>query len=59
MEYVWGNGGDILDENGTPVVNSENNVEATEIMKKLVDNYSPSGITTYTETESEQVFKEG
>ena len=59
VEYVWGNGGDILDENGTPVVNSENNVEATEIMKKLVDNYSPSGITTYTETESEQVFKEG
>lgn len=59
VEYVWGNGGDILDENGTPVVNSKNNVEATEIMKKLVDNYSPSGITTYTETESEQVFKEG
>lgn len=59
VEYVWGNGGDILDEDGNPVVNSENNIEATEIMKKLVDEYAPEGVTTYTETESEQVFKEG
>ena len=29
-EYVWGNGGDILDENGNPIVNSENNIEATQ-----------------------------
>ena len=59
LEYVWGNGGDVLDEDGNPIVNSENNVEATEIMKKLVDEYAPEGVTTYTETESEQVFKEG
>lgn len=59
VEYVWSNGGDILDKDGNPVVNSENNIEATEIMKKLVDEYAPEGITTYTETESEQVFKEG
>lgn len=59
VEYVWGNGGDILDESGTPVANSDNNIEATEIMKKLVDEYAPEGITTYVETESEQVFKEG
>lgn len=59
VEYVWGNGGDILDEEGKPIANSENNIEATEIMKKLVDEYAPEGITTYTETESEQVFKEG
>ncbi len=59
VEYVWGNGGDILDEDGNPVVNSENNIEATNIMKTLVDDYAPEGVTTYTETESEQVFKEG
>lgn len=59
VEYVWGNGGDILDEDGNPVVNSENNIEATNIMKTLVDNYAPAGVTTYTETESEQIFKEG
>jgi multiple sugar transport system substrate-binding protein len=28
-------------------------------MKTLVDNYAPNGVTTYAETESEQVFKEG
>lgn len=59
VEYVWGNGGDILDESGAPVVNSDANVNATELMKKLVDDYAPKGITTYAETESEQVFKEG
>ena len=58
-EYVWSNGGDILDEDGNPIVNSENNIEATNIMKTLVDNYAPEGVTTYAETESEQVFKEG
>lgn len=59
VEYVWSNGGDVLDKNGSPVVNSKNNVEATKIMKKLVDEYAPKGVTTYAETESEQVFKEG
>ncbi len=59
VEYVWNNGGDVLDSDGTPIINSENNVEATNIMKTFVDKYAPSGITTYTETESEQVFKEG
>ena len=58
-EYVWGNGGDILDESGQPIVNSANNIEATNIMKTLVDEYAPEGVTTYAETESEQVFKEG
>lgn len=59
VEYVWGNGGDVFDESGKPVINSDPNIEATEIMKKLVDNYAPEGITTYAETESEQLFKEG
>lgn len=59
VEYVWNNGGDVLDESGKPVINTENNVEATNIMKQLVTDYAPEGVTTYTETESEQVFKEG
>ena len=59
VEYVWSNGGDILDADGNPVVNSENNVEATEIMKKLVTDYAPEGVTTYAEPDREQVFKEG
>lgn len=59
VEYIWNNGGDVLDQDGKPVINSANNIEATTIMKTLVNQYAPSGVTTYTETESEQVFKEG
>jgi len=59
VEYIWNNGGDVLDESGSPVVNTSNNVEATEIMLDLVENYSPEGITTYNEPESEQVFLDG
>lgn len=59
VEYMWNNGADILDASGAPVVNTEEAVEATNIMKELVTKYAPEGVTTYTETESEQVFKEG
>ncbi|MDD3174219.1 MAG: ABC transporter substrate-binding protein [Herbinix sp.] len=59
VEYVWNHGGDILDSNGKPVINSAQNVAATTTMKTLVDKYAPEGVTTYSETESEQVFKEG
>lgn len=59
VEYLWNNGGDVLDKDGKAIINSKENIEATKIMKKLVDDYAPEGVTTYTETESEQVFKEG
>ncbi|MEH7116245.1 ABC transporter substrate-binding protein [Neobacillus vireti] len=59
VEYVWNNGGNVLNGKGAPVVNSENNVEATKTMLDLVKNYSPEGITTYKEPESEQVFLDG
>ena len=55
-EFIWSNGGNVLDENGNPVANSENNIQATNIMLDLIENYAPDGITTYAETESEQVF---
>ncbi|GIO36519.1 trehalose/maltose ABC transporter substrate-binding protein [Paenibacillus antibioticophila] len=59
VEYVANNGGEILDADGNPVVNSENNIEATQIMLDLVKNYAPEGVTTYNEPESEQVFLDG
>lgn len=59
VEYVWNHGGDIFDAQGTPVINSAQNIAATTTMKTLVDKYAPKGVTTYSETESEQVFKEG
>jgi multiple sugar transport system substrate-binding protein len=59
VEYVWNNGGDILNSSGAPVINSRNNIEATTIMLNLAKNYAPAGVTTYTEPESEQVFLDG
>lgn len=59
VEYIANNGGEVLDASGKPVVNSENNIEATQLMLDMVKNYAPEGVTTYTEPESEQVFLDG
>ena len=58
-EFIWNNGADLFDADGNPQANSPKIVEATKIMADLAQNYAPSGITTYAETESEQVFLEG
>ena len=59
LEYVWSNGGNVYDADGNLVVNTQNVIDATQYMVDLAKNYAPEGITTYTETESEQVFLEG
>ncbi len=59
LEYIWSNGGDVYDENGNLTVGSQNVIDGTEFMVNLAKNYAPEGITTYQETESEQVFLEG
>lgn len=58
-EFIWSFGGEVLDENGTAVCNSAENIEATKFMADLIGSYAPEGVTTYAESESEQVFKEG
>ncbi len=59
VEYIWNNGGEVLDASGQPVINTPENIEATSIMLDMVQNYAPAGVTTYTEPESEQVFLDG
>lgn len=59
VEYIWNNGGEVLDKDGNPVINTPENIEATNIMLDMVQNYAPAGVTTYTEPESEQVFLDG
>jgi len=59
VEYLWNFGGDVLSTDGTPTVNSEENIAATQKMVDWASNYAPEGVTTYTETESEQVFLAG
>lgn len=58
-EFIWSFGGQVLDGSGTPVCNSAENIEATQFMADLIGDLAPDGVTTYAESESEQVFKEG
>ncbi len=59
VEYLWNHGGEVLNEDGTPNINSEANIKGTQKMVDWVNDYAPEGVTTYTETESEQVFLAG
>lgn len=59
VEFLWNNGGDVLDKSGKPIVNSSANIKATQTMVDLAKNYAPTGVTTYAEPESEQVFLAG
>ena len=59
VEFLASFGGTVLDEEGNPVCNSEENIAATQMMADLIGTYAPEGTTTYAETESQQVFQEG
>lgn len=58
-EFIWSFGGKVLDENGKPVSNSKENIEATRFMAGLVGTLAPEDVTTYAESESEEIFKQG
>lgn len=58
-EFVWGFGGDILKADGTPVINSPENVAATKQMASMIGKYAPKGVPSYAETESQDVFLQG
>jgi multiple sugar transport system substrate-binding protein len=60
LEYMRGNGGDVLDASGNVVVNSPNNVAAINFMKSLITNkVTPEGVTTYKEADSLRPFLDG
>ncbi|GAA0614609.1 ABC transporter substrate-binding protein [Virgibacillus siamensis] len=60
VEYVASYGGQILNEKGEVVINSDDTIQG---IKKLVEianaDYVPGNITTFTEVESETAFIEG
>ena len=58
-EFVWGFGGDILKADGTPDINSQQNIAATKQMASLIGTYAPKGTPSYAETESQDVFLQG
>lgn len=53
LEFIASNGGAILDENGKPVLNSENNIEALTFMSDLINKHKISPPSTYTEMDEE------
>ena len=59
VEFLASFGASVLDEDGKPVCDSKEAVEATQLMADYIGKYAPEGTTTYTETESQQVFQEG
>lgn len=60
LEYMWANGGDVLDDKGQLVIDSKNNVEAIQFMAGLTKSgFVPEGVTTYIEEDGRTMFTEG
>ena len=55
LEYIVSNGGNILDKDGKPILNSESNIEALTFMRDLIHKYKISPPNTYTEMTEEPV----
>jgi multiple sugar transport system substrate-binding protein len=61
LEYVWGNGGDVLDADGRVVLDSPENIAALQFLSDVInkEHITPPGILTYHEDESAQAFQSG
>ena len=61
LEYFWGNGGNVLDEQGRVVLDSPENIAALQFVCDMIskDKITPPGIKTYKEDESLQAFRAG
>ncbi|WP_248928605.1 ABC transporter substrate-binding protein [Paenibacillus hamazuiensis] len=60
LEYIWGNGGDVLTPDNKVVLDSPNTVEAIKNFAALTQSdLVPKGITTYIEDDARTVFTEG
>lgn len=55
LEFIASNGGNILDKDGKPVLDSTNNIEALTFMSDLIHKYKVSPPNTYTEMTEEPV----
>ncbi len=55
LEFIASNGGNILNKDGQPVLNSTNNIQALTFMADLIHKYKISPPSTYTEMTEEPV----
>jgi len=60
MEMLWANGGDILEKNGIPIVNTCEGINALKFMRKLFDyGITPKVVLDYNEAQSGKHFANG
>ena len=61
LEWVWGNGGSVLNAKGEVVLDHPEAIEALKFMTGLIHQYkiSPKGILTYQEEEARHAFQQG
>lgn len=61
LEFVWSNGGKVINDKGKAVVNSPEARGALRFMKKTIHKYeiSPQGTVTYKEEGTRQIFQDG
>ncbi|MHB2015494.1 MAG: ABC transporter substrate-binding protein [Candidatus Xenobia bacterium] len=59
-EFVWENGGEILDGDGRPVVDSQQNIDSLTFMRSLIEQHIvPRDVLVWTEQESLNQFETG
>ncbi len=60
MEILWANGGEIIEENGIPIVNTPEGVRALKFFSTLLkDGIIPEEVLTYNEAKSMEHFGRG
>lgn len=59
LNYLFGCGGDIYDENGNVVINSPEAVEAINLYKEGVEKASPTGSASFNFDDAYNVFSQG
>ncbi len=61
LEYIWGNGGTIFDQENQLSINSPENQQALAFMHDLIYHFkiTPAAVATYNEEESRHVFGNG
>jgi multiple sugar transport system substrate-binding protein len=61
LEFIWGNGGDVLDDKGAVVLKSDNAVAALQAMQDMIytSKIAPEAVTSSRTVENNQVFFEG
>ena len=61
LEYIWANGGEIIDGNGNIVSDDPRVVEALQFMHDLIFKYkiAPESVLSFMEEDARQVFQQG